>query len=141
MELYLDPHILYDPEILEQTADILKNEIVGAQVIPKSENGGELEQSLEAVMHPEERRAEIAVGTPYARYQYYGIVMLGPNGSAYAKRGEKKRLTGKKLRYYHGENAHAKDHWFADWEPGGVREDRAAEIYSALFRQKYGGGS
>lgn len=37
---------------------------------------------------------------PYARYQYYGELMLAPNGSAWARRGERKHLAGKDLNYH-----------------------------------------
>lgn len=36
---------------------------------------------------------------PYARYLYYGKLMVGPNGSSWVKHGEKKHLTDKKLTY------------------------------------------
>ena len=36
---------------------------------------------------------------PYARFLYYGKVMVGPSGSPWAKHGEKKHLTDKKLTY------------------------------------------
>lgn len=38
--------------------------------------------------------------SPYAKYQYYGKLMLAKNGSAWAKKGEKKVLTSKNLKYH-----------------------------------------
>ena len=38
--------------------------------------------------------------SPYAKYQYYGKLMLAKNGSSWAKLGEKKRLTSKNLKYH-----------------------------------------
>lgn len=38
---------------------------------------------------------------PYSRYHYYGKLMLAPNGSAYAKLGERKVLTERDM-IYHG---------------------------------------
>ena len=35
----------------------------------------------------------------YAHYQYYGELMVAPNGSAWAKKGEPKHYTGKPLKY------------------------------------------
>lgn len=40
---------------------------------------------------------------PYARFQYYGKVMIGKDSkSAWAKRGERKVVTGKDLTYHGG---------------------------------------
>jgi len=36
---------------------------------------------------------------PYARYLYYGKLMVGPNGSSWVKHGEKKHLTNRDLTY------------------------------------------
>ena len=43
---------------------------------------------------------EIKYTSPYAKYQYYGKLMLAKNGSAWAKLGEKKTPTSKKLKYH-----------------------------------------
>lgn len=43
---------------------------------------------------------EIKYTSPYAKYQYYGKLMLAKNGSAWAKRGEKKVATSKNLKYH-----------------------------------------
>ena len=37
---------------------------------------------------------------PYAHYQYRGMLMLAPNGSAWAKLGERKHDSGKELDYH-----------------------------------------
>lgn len=37
--------------------------------------------------------------SPYAHYMYMGELYLAPNGSSWAKKGEKKVATGKKLNY------------------------------------------
>ena len=50
---------------------------------------------------------EIRYISPYAKYQYYGKLMLAPNGSAWAKKGEKKHITSKNLKY-HTSNTGAK---------------------------------
>ena len=42
---------------------------------------------------------EIEYRGPYAHYHYKGILMLAPNGSSWAKFGEKKYYTGKKMNY------------------------------------------
>ena len=43
---------------------------------------------------------EIKYTSPYAKYQYYGKLMLAKNGSAWAKLGEKKIKTNKNLKYH-----------------------------------------
>ena len=43
---------------------------------------------------------EVTYNAPYARYLYYGKVMVSPTtGSAWAKRGERKVLTAKLIKY------------------------------------------
>lgn len=43
---------------------------------------------------------EIKYISPYAKYQYYGKLMLAKNGSAWAKKGEKKVTTSRNLKYH-----------------------------------------
>ena len=43
---------------------------------------------------------EIKYTSPYAKYQYYGKLMLTKNGSSWAKLGEKKVQTNKNLKYH-----------------------------------------
>lgn len=53
------------------------------------------------------RNSEIKYNSPYAKYQYYGKLMLTKNGASWAKLGEKKVLTSKKLKYHtSGTGAH-----------------------------------
>lgn len=44
----------------------------------------------------------------YAHYQYTGKLMLAKNGSSWAKKGEKKYYTSKKLKYH---TSGTGDHW------------------------------
>lgn len=116
MKLNIDPKLLFDPDLLRETTDLLLGEIEDAQVIPKDQ--GSLENHHE-VHHPEEKRAEIVASTPYARRLY-----MHPEYD-----------------FRNGENANAKGAWFEDWEPNGKYEGRVAEIYTALWNKKYGGGT
>lgn len=51
--------------------------------------------------------------SPYARYQYYGKLMVSSiTGSAYASHGEKKVLTGKDLNYDKTRHPQATSFWF-----------------------------
>lgn len=43
---------------------------------------------------------EIKYISPYAKYQYYGKLMLAKNGSSWAKKGEKKIATSRNLKYH-----------------------------------------
>lgn len=56
---------------------------------------------------------EINQNTPYARYHYYGKLMVSSKtGSAYASQGEKKILTDKDLEYNKSKNPLAGPFWF-----------------------------
>lgn len=46
--------------------------------------------------------------SPYAHYQYTGKLMLAKNGSSWARKGEKKHYTSKKLKYH---TSGTGDHW------------------------------
>lgn len=43
---------------------------------------------------------EITYISPYAKYQYYGKLMLTKNGASWAKKGEKKVATNRSLKYH-----------------------------------------
>lgn len=50
---------------------------------------------------------------PYARYLYYGKLMVDPNtGSSYAPKGGTKVLTDKNLVFAKSVHPQAQDHWF-----------------------------
>lgn len=50
---------------------------------------------------------------PYARYLYYGKLMIDPKtGSSFATKGASKVVTGTKLQYSHAVHSKAQDHWF-----------------------------
>lgn len=63
-------------------------------------------------------RTQVVGGTiiypgPYARYLYYGKLMVDPNtGSSYAPKGGTKVLTGKNLVFNQASHPQAQDHWF-----------------------------
>lgn len=42
---------------------------------------------------------EIKYASPYAHYMYKGTLMVGPNGSSYAKFGQAKHYTSKSLKF------------------------------------------
>lgn len=55
----------------------------------------------------------VVYNSPYARYQYYGKLMVSSvNGSAYARRGESKVLTNIDLKYDASRHPKAQKMWF-----------------------------
>lgn len=51
--------------------------------------------------------------SPYARFQYYGKVMIDPaTGSTFAPKGVRKVLTERDLKYSKAMHKHAQPHWF-----------------------------
>lgn len=57
------------------------------------------------------KEGKIIYNSPYAHYQYYGELMLAPNGSSWARRGEKKHYAGRPLQYSKQMHPLATDHW------------------------------
>lgn len=55
----------------------------------------------------------IVYASPYARFQYYGKVMIDPaTGSTFAPKGKRKALTDRNLKYSKGMHKNARSHWF-----------------------------
>lgn len=54
----------------------------------------------------------IIYSTPYARFLWHGKLMLAPNGSSWARKGEKKHVVNKDLKFNQSVNAHAGKYWF-----------------------------
>ena len=70
---------------------------------------GVLATKLKFVSSP----TEITVNGPYARYQYYGKVMIYPaTGSTFAPKSTRKALTDRNLKYSKGMHKNARPHWF-----------------------------
>lgn len=55
---------------------------------------------------------EIVYTSPYARFQYYGKLMLASNGSSWARKGETKQLTDIDLNYTKSEHPLSGAFWF-----------------------------
>lgn len=72
---------------------------------------------------------------PYARFLYYGKVMVNPEtGSTYAKKGMTKVLTDKNLvftKYFHN---HAQSHWFEASKAQNLKEWR--EVAAKALKQE-----
>lgn len=73
---------------------------------------------------------KIKYNSPYARYQYYGKLMVSSvTGSAYARKGEKKVLTDKDLHYNKSRHPRAGKLWFER-----MKADRKEQILRGAER-------
>lgn len=101
---------------LEQTAELLHEEIQQAQVMPF--DTGRLEEEATFVDHSESQngKATLVSSTPYARRLYYH-----PEYNFQTK-----------------ENPNAKGRWLDDWLPGGSEADFAPEAFKRYFKKAGG---
>lgn len=73
---------------------------------------------------------ETKYNSPYARYQYYGKLMVSSiTGSSYARKGESKVLTGKDLHYNKSKHPRAGKLWFER-----MKADRKEQILKGAER-------
>lgn len=91
----------------ETARNILCEQIIKdtKRYVPNS--GGRLERSASI----QGNGRYIVYSTPYAQYLWHGKLMLAPNGSSWAKRGEKKHLTSRDLKYNKNVNPDAGKYW------------------------------
>lgn len=115
---------------LEQTAEALKTEVQQAQVIPR--DTGNLQGEAFSVDRRDSRSGKVRLvhSAPYARRVYFN-----PDGMKFHRQTwtTKSKLTGKKLK--HDGNPNARDHWFEDWLPGGVKQDFCINAFKRLYRR------
>lgn len=72
----------------------------------------------------------IKYNSPYARYQYYGKLMVSSvTGSSYARRGESKIITNKDLHYNNSRHPRAGKMWFER-----MKADRKEQILKGAER-------
>ena len=69
---------------------------------------------------------------PYAQYLYYGMLMVAPNGSAWAKSGESKTVTGTPLNFSTHMNANASSMWFEKAKD--IHGKKWTEIYEKTLK-------
>ena len=69
---------------------------------------------------------------PYAQYLYYGTLMVAPNGSSWAKKGETKSVTGVPLAFSHDKNPNASMLWFEKAKD--IHGKEWAEIYEKTLK-------
>jgi len=63
---------------------------------------------------------QVEYRTPYAHYQYRGVLMLAPNGSCWARTGERKHDSDRELTY-HGAPKRGKEWDKRMWADHGKR--------------------
>lgn len=103
-------------EALEQTAEALHTEVVQAQVVPR--DTGNLQNEAFSLDRSKSANGKVSLvhAAPYARRLYFQP----------------------EYDFQTHENPNAKRHWFEDWEPGGIHEDFAPEVFKDLYRRLTG---
>lgn len=71
-----------------------------------------LDLTLSNSAHAENRNTELVYNGPYARFQYYGKVMVDERGSTYARPGGKKHVINKDLVYTKDRHPNATSFWY-----------------------------
>lgn len=107
---------------LEENGSVQK--FIDSEVIRKCDSKvpmdqGELKRSV--VAHSVLGSGIVKYATPYARYLYYGQLMVARNGSAWAKSGEVKYVTSTSLKFQGGPERGA--YWFARMKQNGGKDE------------------
>lgn len=119
-----------------ETMEAVKTDLTASQTVPMQ--NGTLQDELAVEVTPDSDCVHITLGTsqPYSRFLYYGRLMLAPNGSSWAKRGESKSVTPKPLNYFQGKNTNAGPLWYAPYTQGGEKGDFIPETFAARLKEK-----
>jgi hypothetical protein len=92
-----------------------------------------------SIIHNEPGKVKLIWSMIYARFLYYGLMMISPStGSAWAKKGENKTKTTKELDFSKGKNPQARKLWahYAENRYG----ERWLEIVRKHFKLNMGKG-
>lgn len=111
---------------LELTAAALQTEVVQAQVVPRMDGTLQGEAFFVDTSESREGRASLVHNTPYARRLYYHPEYHFHREAWSDSRGN------------HDGNPNAKGHWFEDWQPGGEKEEFAADAFAEFLRMEAG---
>lgn len=119
-----------------ETAEAVKTDIIASQTMPFDQ--GTTEGSLYVSQTDDGDVVHTALGTDtlYARFLYYGRLMLASNGSSWARRGEKKVVSQKTLNYQKVNNPNAGSAWYKPYTEGGTKEDFVSETMAAKMKEK-----
>nr|DAW44947.1 MAG TPA: Minor capsid protein [Bacteriophage sp.] len=71
-----------------------------------------MDLTLSNSAHAENKNTELVYNGPYARFQYYGKVMVDERGSTYARLGSKKHVINRDLVYSKERHPNATSFWF-----------------------------
>lgn len=115
---------------LVNTAEELKRDIKDAQVIPRDTGNLQGEAFSIDLSNSHQGKVRLVHSAPYARRVYFN-----PDGMKFHKQTwtTKSKLTGKEIK--HDGNPNARDHWYEDWLPGGVKQDFCINAFKRLYRR------
>lgn len=118
-------------------------ELMGQHIITDSNkycpiDNGLLRSSVES--NSDLKNGIIVWDTPYAQYLYYGVLMVGANGSSWAKAGEKKhvKVPEQKLKYAKDREANTQMMWFHKAKD--IHGDQWIKGYKKTFEKAMKGG-
>ena len=127
---------------LDQTADKLREEIKGAQVIPWKDGHLQGEKFYVDRSKLHLGKVKLVFEGPYARRWYYNPEAVPVNGYT-TKKGKRagqkvKAYTARKATFSKDENPNATDHWLNDWLPGGKHQDFVPNTFAQMMRRNGG---
>lgn len=97
----------YDDKF-QKAQDRLINQIrIDSEQFVPAEN-----MTLSHSAHSENENTELVYSTPYARFQYFGKIMVDDRGSTWALRGTKKHVINKDLVYSKARHPKASSKWY-----------------------------
>lgn len=115
-------------EAMKLTMAELRDDVIKAQTMPF--DNGDLIKSTHTEVESDGKKVSgyLISDTPYARFQYYGKLMIDPNtGSSYAKKGVKKIRTDIPLKYQTANNPNANSEWLDEYRDGKFLQERFTE--------------
>ncbi len=120
-----------------ETMEAVRSDIVSSQTMPFAV--GTLQESLHVgsqIPEGAEIHTALETDTPYARFLYFGHLMVGENGSSWAKAGETKSVTNKELDFQKGKNPNAGAAWYEPYKTGGKKEDFIPKTFAERLKEK-----
>lgn len=119
-----------------ETVGAVRTEVQSAQVVPM--NNGELQGSMNIsqTVDGNDIVTSLNADEPYARFIYFGKLMVAKNGSSWAKKGEQKTVIEKSLNFQKGNNPNAQAEWLKPWLPGGENEDFMKETFVKTLEKR-----